>query len=133
MAVYATRTLSESSDERAPDGSRLRTLLRVERGGMAHFELEPNQTSNAVAHRTVDEIWFFLGGRGELWRQAAGAESVVTVHEGVCATIPRGTHFQFRCTGDTPLSAICVTMPPWPGDTEAVRVPGLWIPDRDAR
>jgi hypothetical protein len=29
----------------------------------------------------------------------------------VCVTIPRGTLFQFRCVGDSPLAVLGVTMP----------------------
>jgi mannose-6-phosphate isomerase-like protein (cupin superfamily) len=47
---------------------------------------------------------------------------------GVCLTIPLGTRFQFRSVGDSALSAIGVTMPPWPGDGEAVEVRGPWQP-----
>jgi mannose-6-phosphate isomerase-like protein (cupin superfamily) len=37
-----------------------------------------------------------------------------------------GTHFQFRSLGYESLSAVGVTMPPWPGDGEAIIVEGLW-------
>jgi mannose-6-phosphate isomerase-like protein (cupin superfamily) len=47
----------------------------------------------------------------------------------VCLTIPLGTHFQFRSHGKEPLSAIGVTMPPWPGEDEAYDVEGPWEPD----
>lgn len=43
-------------------------------------------------------------------------------------TIPLGTHFQFRAHGGEPLAVIGVTMPPWPGDAEALRVAGPWTP-----
>ena len=52
----------------APDGSDVRVLLNLKGGGMAHFELPPGQTSTAVTHRTVEETWLFLSGRGEMWR-----------------------------------------------------------------
>jgi mannose-6-phosphate isomerase-like protein (cupin superfamily) len=39
-------------------------------------------------------------------------------------TIPLGTSFQFRATGDEPLAAVAVTMPPWPGAGEAYEVAG---------
>ena len=126
MPHFATKVLPDSPDERAPDGSLVRTLLHVGRGAMTHFELGPNETSVAVAHRTVEEVWFFLGGRGELWRRTADEDGIVEVHRDVCVTIPLGTHFQFRCLGNGPLSAICVTMPPWPGHGEAYRVEGPW-------
>jgi mannose-6-phosphate isomerase-like protein (cupin superfamily) len=97
-------------------------------GGMAHFELAPGQTSKAVTHRTVEEIWFFLSGRGQMWRRHGTTASVIDVYPGVCLTIPLGTHFQFRSFGYEPLAAIGVTMPPWPGESEAVMVAGEWTP-----
>jgi mannose-6-phosphate isomerase-like protein (cupin superfamily) len=93
---------------------------------MAHFALAPGQTSRAVAHRTVEEIWYFLGGRGEMWRQLGDTEETVTVEAGVCITIPIGTRFQFRSLGPEALAAVGVTMPPWPGDDEAYEVGGPW-------
>ena len=83
----------------APDGSDVRILLTLKGGGMAHFEIAPGQTSKAVTHRTVEEIWFFLSGRGEMWLKQEGREEVVPVEPGVCLTIPLGTHFQFRSFG----------------------------------
>ena len=90
------------------------------------FALPPGETSRAVTHRTVEEIWYFLEGRGEMWRRQGDREEVVAVEPGVCLTIPLGTHFQFRALGDRPLSALGVTMPPWPGPDEAVPVEGPW-------
>ena len=94
---------------------------------MAHFELPPGQTSKAVTHRTVEEIWFVLAGRGEMWRtQKEQPEMIVQVESGMCLTIPLGTHFQFRSFGTEPLSALGITMPPWPGEGEAMMVQGKW-------
>ena len=127
MTPFDTKRLTPSRDAIAPDGSDVRVLLSLTRGSMAHFELSPGQTSKAVTHRTVEEIWFFLSGRGEMWRKQAGhADLVVAVEAGVCVTIPLGTHFQFRSLGTEPLSAVGVTMPPWPGEGEAIIVQGKW-------
>ena len=112
---FDTQKLPATPDVTAPDGADVRILLGLQGGGMAHFELHPGQTSKAVAHRTVEEVWFFLAGRGQMWRRQNGREEVVAVEPGVCLTIPLGTHFQFRALGDEPLAAIAVTMPPWPG------------------
>jgi mannose-6-phosphate isomerase-like protein (cupin superfamily) len=112
--------------EVAPDGSDVRVLLVLAGGGLAHFELAPGQTSRAVAHRTVEEIWFFLTGRGEMWREQDGVSETVEVSPGMCLTIPLGTRFQFRSSGDAPLSALGVTMPPWPGEGESIFVDGPW-------
>src|SRR5262245_21743777 len=126
MPAFATTRLPLAPDAIAPDGSDVRVLLGLRGGGLAHFELGPGRTSIAVAHRTVEEIWFFLAGRGEMWRKQGDQEEVVPVEPGPCLTIPLGTYFQFRALGDAPLAAIGVTMPPWPGEGEAYRVPGRW-------
>ncbi|HKV00274.1 MAG TPA: cupin, partial [Vineibacter sp.] len=96
MAPFETRLLPAAPDVVAPDGSDVRILLGLKGGGMAHFALAPGQTSKAVTHRTVEEIWFFVSGRGQMWRKQAGHEEIVDVHPGLCLTIPLGTHFQFR-------------------------------------
>jgi len=127
MPPFETKRLPSVRDAVAPDGSDVRVLLALGRGSMAHFELPPGQTSKAVTHRTVEEIWFFLSGRGEMWRARNGQpETIDAVESGVCVTIPLGAHFQFRSLGAEPLSAVGVTMPPWPGEGEAVVVQGKW-------
>jgi mannose-6-phosphate isomerase-like protein (cupin superfamily) len=93
---------------------------------MAHFELAPGRTSIAVAHRTVEEVWYVLRGRGEMWRRQGERAEVVSLEAGVCLTIPVGTRFQFRSLGEAPLAAVAVTMPPWPGPDEAYSVEGVW-------
>ena len=112
--------------EVAPDGSDVRVLLVLAGGGLAHFELAPGQTSRAVTHKTVEEIWFFLTGRGEMWLEQDGVSETIEVSPGICLTIPLGTRFQFRSSGDEPLSALGVTMPPWPGEEESIFVDGPW-------
>lgn len=123
-----TMQLPDEPDAVAPDGSDVRVLLTLRAGGMAHFELAAGETSAAVAHRTVEEIWYVLSGRGEMWRRLGDDESVVALEAGVCLTIPLGTRFQFRAHGDAPLAAVGVTMPPWPGEEEAFVVDGPWAP-----
>lgn len=123
---FATRHLPKDADVTAPDGADVRLLLELAGGGMAHFELAPGQTSMAVSHRTVEEIWYFLTGKGQMWRLQDSESEIVDVFAGVSLTIPLGTHFQFRCVGDEPLSAVAITMPPWPGNDEAMAVEGPW-------
>jgi mannose-6-phosphate isomerase-like protein (cupin superfamily) len=69
MAELATRTLPVAADVRAPDGCEVRILVASPRGSMAHFTLLPGQVSRAVAHRTVEELWYFLTGHGRMWRR----------------------------------------------------------------
>ncbi|RPI76950.1 MAG: cupin domain-containing protein [Desulfobacteraceae bacterium] len=123
---FETKRLPVERDAIAPDGSDVRILLGLRDGGMAHFEFAPGRISRAVLHKTVEEIWFFLAGQGEMWRKSEDLEEIVPVQAGVCLTIPLGTHFQFSAFGDKPLAAIGVTMPPWPGEDEAVIVQGKW-------
>jgi mannose-6-phosphate isomerase-like protein (cupin superfamily) len=126
MTNFETRHLPMERDAIAPDGSDVRILLGLKGGGLAHFELGPGLVSKAVTHRTVEEIWFFLSGRGQMWRRQGTTEQIVDVYSGVCLTIPLGTQFQFRSFAYEPLSAVGVTMPPWPGEGEAIPVEGTW-------
>ena len=112
----------------APDGSDVRVLLGLASGSMAHFELGAGQTSRAVTHRTVEEIWYVVAGRGEMWRKQGASEEVVALEPGTCLTIPLGAHFQFRAGPVQAVAAIGVTMPPWPGEGEALLVAGRWSP-----
>ena len=131
MTRFDTTRLPVLVTEVAPDGSDVRLLLALPGGVMAHYELAPGKVSAAVANRTVDEIWFFVSGSGEMWRLQSGQEETVPVEAGVCITIPLGTHFQFRSIGYEPLAAIGVVMPPWPGEGEAMVVEGKWKPTSD--
>lgn len=110
----------------APDGSEIRELVAVNGGSMVHCTLPSGAASAAVTHRTVEEVWYFLQGRGQVWRKSDSAESLVDVRPGVSLNITVGTHFQFRNAGDEPLQFIIVTIPPWPGEDEAVRVEDYW-------
>ena len=126
MLSFATRRLAETPDVIAPDGSEVRILAATGRGSMAHFRLPAGAVSKAVRHRGVEELWFFLAGRGMLWRLSAADEGTVAVAAGISISIPAGTAFQFRATGDAALEAVAVTMPPWPGAGEAEPAEGIW-------
>jgi mannose-6-phosphate isomerase-like protein (cupin superfamily) len=126
MTELESIRLPENSDAIAPDGTLVRLLPKLEGGSMAHFELPAGAVSHAVTHKTVEEIWYFLSGRGQLWRRFGRREVIVDVEPGVAATIPLGTAFQFRASGEAPLVFLAVTMPPWPGPDEGVRVEGTW-------
>jgi mannose-6-phosphate isomerase-like protein (cupin superfamily) len=110
----------------APDGSEVRLLCGLNRGGMAVFTLPPKAVSKAIAHHTIEEVWYFMSGQGRMWRRLGNQEEIVDVGPGVSITVPTGTHFQFRCDGFEPLIAVGATMPPWPGENEAYFVEGPW-------
>lgn len=122
----------------APDGSDVRVLLTEEQGArrcsIVEVTLEAGAISRPVRHRTVEEAWYVISGRGEVWRCPPGklAEEVtpVAVEAGDALTIPTGWAFQFRAGPDAAFRFLCVTMPPWPGMDEASEVEegGPWPP-----
>lgn len=126
MTRFATLALEDAPQVRAPDGSLVDVLLRLPGGSLARFSLPPGAVSTAVEHRTVEELWYIVAGTGEMWRRQGDEQAVVGLRPGVSLSIPRGTRFQFRAGADTPLVAVAVTLPPWPGADEAVPVPGPW-------
>jgi mannose-6-phosphate isomerase-like protein (cupin superfamily) len=147
MEKFITKVLGSKPDAIAPDGSEVRLLPEMTRGGMAHFALGPRHVSKAVAHKTIEEIWYFIRGRGRMWRRSSTSSTssssssssssseevvdpgeIVDVFPGVSITLATGTQFQFRNDGDEALEAIGVTMPPWPGAAEAFQVKGTWEP-----
>jgi mannose-6-phosphate isomerase-like protein (cupin superfamily) len=128
MTTGATKTLPRNHDVLAPDGSEVRILLAMAGGSMAHFRLPAGEVSRAVRHRTVEEIWYVLSGRGEMWRSSGNEAAITTLAPGVCLTIPVGVAFQFRAHAGEPLAVVGVTMPPWPNDQEAEMVEGTWPP-----
>jgi mannose-6-phosphate isomerase-like protein (cupin superfamily) len=123
---FVSQTPNERHDVLAPDGSEIRLLPQLAGGSMVHCTLPPGAVSLAVTHRTVEEHWYVLAGEGLLWRRQAEREEVVPLRPGTAHTIPLGTHFQFRNPGAEPLVLLIVTMPPWPGMDEAVRVADHW-------
>jgi mannose-6-phosphate isomerase-like protein (cupin superfamily) len=123
---FETLSLPAEYDALAPDTSEIRVLGRLSGASMAHGTMPPGAVSLAVVHRTVEEIWYVLGGRAEIWRKQGDREEVIEAEEGTSITIPVGTLFQFRTVGEAPFRFIMCTTPPWPGEHEAVRVLDYW-------
>ena len=129
---WATTTWHNKYDYLAPDGSEIRLLAEVPGGGLAHGTLPPATTSHAVYHKTVDEIWYFISGCGQIWRKHADHEEMIPVSAGRSVNILRGTRFQFRNTGTEPLCFVIATVPRWPGPAEAVPTVGPWQPPKQS-
>src|SRR5216117_2870669 len=66
---FEVKQLRERPDEQAPDGSEIRLLPELWGGGLCHCTLPSGRTSKAVKHKTVEEIWYFVQGIGEVWRK----------------------------------------------------------------
>ncbi len=124
--TFETKSLSDEPDHLAPDGSEIRVLVSTGKAGLAHIRLAPGAVTIAVAHRTIDELWYVLAGQGRIWRRMGEQESIVDVGPGDSISLPLGTAFQFRAEGDEPFEAVTATTPPWPGSDEAFPVQGIW-------
>ena len=72
-----TKRLPIEKTALAPDGSEIRELVQASGGSMVHCTLPVGATSLAVKHRTVQELWYVVGGRGQVWRRLGDNESIV--------------------------------------------------------
>ena len=127
MAAFESNRVADDYDLLAPDGSEIRFLHSTPDASVVHCSLPVGAVSLPVQHRTVAEIWYFLAGCGQVWRVQANQEELLEVQAGISLTIPLGTGFQFRNTGDVALEFVIMTMPPWPGADEAILLDaGKW-------
>ena len=99
---------SDQPDVFAPDGSEIR-LLADERHGaskssMVEVVLPAGQVSRPVYHRTVEETWHILEGRGRVWRCPPDVDAAIVpphdVSPGDTLVIPTGWLFQFAAGSD---------------------------------
>jgi len=123
-----TKTLPEFPDAKSPAGADIRYLMDSETGGMIHSTVPAHQINKATVHATVSEFWYVLEGHGEIWRDDGKESSITGLVPGTSIDIPVGTAFQYRNVSDLDLTFICITMPPWPGESEATYVKGIWQP-----
>ena len=127
MTAFESNRVKPAYDLLAPDGSEIRLLHQLGAVSVVHCGLPVGAVSIPVRHRTVEEVWYFVAGRGQVWRRHAERESVLDIAPGMSLTIPLGTDFQFRNTGDGRLEFLIVTTPPWPGEDEAILLhAGRW-------
>jgi len=123
-----TVTLPAQPDAKSPAGADIRFLVDGERGNMIHSTVPAHQVNRATVHATVHEFWYVLEGHGQIWRDDGQENSVTALLPGTAVDIPAGTTFQYRNVSEEDLRFICIAMPPWPGDSEATHVEGVWQP-----
>jgi mannose-6-phosphate isomerase-like protein (cupin superfamily) len=123
-----TTRLPEQADTKSPAGADIRFLMDGERGTMIHSTVPPHQINRATVHATVSEFWYVLEGRGEIWRDNGLESGMTALVPGTAIDIPVGTAFQYRNVSDVDLKFICICMPPWPGESEATYLDGVWQP-----
>jgi hypothetical protein len=119
---FAEALLPTQRDAIAPDGSQVRLLVRLPGGSMAHFELGPGEVSRATQHRTVSEAWYILQGAGPDVAPPGRDRTSGRPAAGYRAHDPGGHGVPVPQHGFEPLAAVGVTMPPWPGEDEAMDV-----------
>ena len=118
------RRASREPDTIAPDGSEIRLLADraqgATRASLCEVRLGAGAVTRPISHRSVEEIWYVLEGRGQVWRAPRGAPGdTIDVGPGDAIVIPTGWRFQFRAAGNDDLRFLCYTSPPWPGPEEA--------------
>lgn len=123
-----TTILPGQPDARSPAGADIRFLMDGQGGNMIHSTVPPQQINKATVHATVSEFWYILEGKGEIWRDDGSQRSITELVPGTAIDIPVGTSFQYRNISDMDLKFICISMPPWPGDSEATFIEGKWQP-----
>jgi mannose-6-phosphate isomerase-like protein (cupin superfamily) len=123
-----TTLLPEQPDSKSPAGADIRYLLDSALGSMIHSTVPPYQINRATVHATVSEYWYVLEGRGEIWRDDGQRSGVTVLAPGTAIDIPVGTAFQYRNISDRDLKFICISMPQWPGESEASFIKGVWQP-----
>lgn len=115
----------ERTTDTAPDGSYLYYLPRCSHGNMTKCIFPAGMISNAVQHKTIEEIWYVLSGTAQLWLSCE--EKIITLTADDALTIPVGVGFQINNAHSTKdFVVIITTMPPWPGDDEAMMIKGYW-------
>ena len=123
-----TTMLPEQPDAKSPAGVDIRYLMDGVTGNMIHSTVPPHQVNKATVHATVSEFWYVLEGNGQIWRDDGVESCIVDLLPGTSIDIPVETAFQYRNVSDEDLRFICVAMPPWPGDSEATHIKGVWQP-----
>ncbi|MGW8143628.1 MAG: cupin domain-containing protein [Anaerolineales bacterium] len=123
-----TVMLPKKPEAKSPAGADIRFLVGGETGNMIYSTVPAHQINKATVHATVSEFWYILEGHGEIWRDDGVENGVTALVPGTSIDIPVGTAFQYRNVSDVDLKFICISMPPWPGDSEATYVEGVWQP-----
>ena len=123
-----TTMLPDQPEAKSPAGADIRFLMDGKTGNMIHSTVPPHQINRATVHATVSEFWYILEGHGQIWRDDGETSTTTELLPGTAIDIPVGTAFQYRNVSDVDLKFICISMPPWPGDSEAAIIKGKWQP-----
>lgn len=127
--MFDNKQLPGTFSDTAQDGSHYDGLIGTNQSWLSDCDLQPGEVTRPVRHRAHDEIWFVRSGSGQIWRSNEISQAVIDADFGTCLTIPAGTAFQFRTTGDQPFRFLIFQAPPWPSDGPGFDyVDGPWQP-----
>ena len=99
---FETKRIAAEPDAIAPDGSEVRVLCRASRGGLALFTLPPRAVSKAVAHHTVEEVWYIISGKGRMWRKQGDQEEIAELGPACRLRYRPARIFNSAATGPSP-------------------------------
>ncbi|WP_298772915.1 hypothetical protein [uncultured Shewanella sp.] len=121
-----TTRLSDEPDTRSPAGAEVRFMMEGATGGMIHCSLLPFQINKAVMLQSMS--FGMCCGHGEIWRDNGIDSFVTTLTKGASIDIQPNAVFQYRNVLSEPLIFICMRMPSWPDNSEAIYVDkGKWV------
>ena len=85
---FETKRAAAMPDAIAPDGSEVRILCGLKSRRSGAVFLPPGVIAKAVAHRSVEELWYVVAGRGRMWRKLGAQEEIVDLDAGCLAQRP---------------------------------------------
>lgn len=111
---FSRHFISDKPDSVSPGGgAEIRLILQTEAGDLAHAVCPAGQTAPTHELPELDEAYFILAGRGEIWRRYDGHEGISKLRAGIFVWMPAGTQFQYRASGGESLVFLVAVMPSW--------------------
>src|SRR5690242_8322951 len=108
---WITMDLAEEPDRRSPGcDAEIRFLPGFPAADFAHATVEARTASPAAILTEQTELFYVVGGEGELWRRHDGVEEVTRLRTGRSVGIPPGVDYQYR-SGHEPLRLLVATLP----------------------
>ena len=129
MSSWQTEDLPEAPDYVSPGGtSEIRLLPSFPSGELAHAKAPPECVAKPAILTGITEVFYVVGGSGELWRRQGESEETIELVVGRSPTIPPGVDFQYRTHSD-PLELIVFSAPRWEREAWSEGEPREWPED----
>ena len=129
MSSWQTEDLPEAPNYTSPGGtSEIRLLPSFQSGELAHAKAPPECVAKPAILTGITEVFYVVGGSGELWRRQGESEETIELVVGRSPTIPPGVDFQYRTHSD-PLELIVFSAPRWEPEAWSEGAPREWPED----